>query len=76
MCPPLFTELAELIGEVGRRPGGVATFTALGENIQRQWQDFTALRRFGNPLGTSCHSPYLLRKQRETLSAATYYFIL
>ena len=66
--------LAELIGEVSRRDGGVrdtvstpsslrATPPMCSANMGRQsWG-----QRYGiNPLVTSCHSPYVLRKHGET----------
>ena len=45
-CPPLFTELAELIGEVGRRPGGVGKVLRVESIVLRDifHSSLTALR--------------------------------
>ena len=70
--------LAELIGEVSRRDGGVgdtastpsslrATPPICSANRGRQsWGQIYGI----NPLVTLCHSPYMLRKQGETILPA------
>ena len=67
--------LAELIGEVSRRDGGVRDRVSTPSSLRATPPMCSANRgrqscgwRYGiNPLVTLCHSPYVLRKQGETI---------